>query len=149
MNCRCYFLLTYKCSLSTTGDVLSGTTSGGEHHYGVLEGWFGIHWWNGRFFVLLVTTLFVFTPLACLKRIGKQLNYQEVITGSRRLMDIWFSTVCFRMCFFSFFSCRLTELYVHSICCFGSCVRYYYCRNCYHQVDRWTDSNAQIVSHCS
>ncbi|VAI85133.1 unnamed protein product [Triticum turgidum subsp. durum] len=51
------------------GDVLSGTSSGGEHHYGVLEGWFGTHWWNGRFFVLLVTTLGVFTPLACFKRV--------------------------------------------------------------------------------
>ncbi|KAK4367642.1 hypothetical protein RND71_011434 [Anisodus tanguticus] len=51
------------------GDVLSGTTSSGTHHAGVLEGWFGIHWWNGRFFILLVTTLGVFAPLACLKRI--------------------------------------------------------------------------------
>ncbi|KAF7129614.1 hypothetical protein RHSIM_Rhsim10G0060600 [Rhododendron simsii] len=51
------------------GDVLSGTTSSGIHHAGVLEGWFGVHWWNGRGFVLLVTTLVVFAPLACLKRI--------------------------------------------------------------------------------
>ncbi|KAK3128967.1 hypothetical protein QOZ80_6BG0469140 [Eleusine coracana subsp. coracana] len=51
------------------GDVLSGTSVGGEHHYGVLEGWFGTHWWNGRFFVLLVTTLCVFAPLASFKRI--------------------------------------------------------------------------------
>lgn len=51
------------------GDVLSGTTESGVHHNGVLEGWFGIHWWNGRFFVLLVTTLGIFAPLACLKRI--------------------------------------------------------------------------------
>jgi solute carrier family 38 (sodium-coupled neutral amino acid transporter), member 2 len=65
--------LTYKSSMFTTGDVLSGTSSSGEHHYGVLEGWFGMHWWNGRFFVLLVTTLVVFTLLACLKRVGKYL----------------------------------------------------------------------------
>lgn len=51
------------------GDVLSGTTSSGIHHSGVLEGWFGVHWWNGRTFVLLVTTLAVFAPLASLKRI--------------------------------------------------------------------------------
>ncbi|TVU11655.1 hypothetical protein EJB05_45252 [Eragrostis curvula] len=61
------------------GDVLSGTSSGGEHHYGVLEGWFGIHWWNGRFFVLLVTTLVVFTPLACLKHIDS-LSYTSAIS---------------------------------------------------------------------
>lgn len=51
------------------GDVLSGTSSSGVHHAGVLEGWFGEHWWNGRSFVLLVTTLGIFAPLACFKRI--------------------------------------------------------------------------------
>ncbi|KAG2710872.1 hypothetical protein I3760_04G049700 [Carya illinoinensis] len=40
------------------GDVLSGTTSSGVHHAGVLEGWFGDHWWNGRTFILFVTTLY-------------------------------------------------------------------------------------------
>ncbi|KAM7268598.1 hypothetical protein ACFE04_010764 [Oxalis oulophora] len=52
------------------GDVLSGTSSSGLHHAGILEGWFGAYWWNGRTFVLLVTTLGVFAPLACFKRIG-------------------------------------------------------------------------------
>ncbi|KAL5739469.1 hypothetical protein ACOSQ2_028649 [Xanthoceras sorbifolium] len=51
------------------GDVLSGTSSSGVHHSGVFEGWFGEHWWNGRTFVLLVTTLAIFCPLACFKRI--------------------------------------------------------------------------------
>ncbi|KAL7149248.1 hypothetical protein ABFS83_05G026800 [Erythranthe nasuta] len=51
------------------GDVLSGSTANGVHHAGVLEGWFGEQWWNKRFFVLVLTTLCVFTPLACLKRI--------------------------------------------------------------------------------
>ncbi|KAK4423652.1 Amino acid transporter AVT6A [Sesamum alatum] len=51
------------------GDVLSGSSSSGVHHAGILEGWFGVHWWNGRFVVLVVTTLGVFTPLACFKRI--------------------------------------------------------------------------------
>ncbi|GJN00037.1 hypothetical protein PR202_ga17186 [Eleusine coracana subsp. coracana] len=61
------------------GDVLSGTSVGGEHHYGVLEGWFGTHWWNGRFFVLLVTTLCVFAPLASFKRIDA-LSYTSAIS---------------------------------------------------------------------
>ncbi|MBA0878299.1 hypothetical protein Goshw_010895 [Gossypium schwendimanii] len=51
------------------GDVLSGTSSSGVHHAGVLEGWLGEHWWNGRTFVLIVTTLGIFSPLACFKRI--------------------------------------------------------------------------------
>lgn len=51
--------------------MLSGTSSSGVHHSGILEGWFGEHWWNGRAFVLLFTTLVVFVPLACFKRVGK------------------------------------------------------------------------------
>ncbi|XP_020204340.1 amino acid transporter AVT6A [Cajanus cajan] len=51
------------------GDVLSGTSSGGDHHYGILEGWFGVHWWTGRTFVVLFTTLAIFAPLSSFKRI--------------------------------------------------------------------------------
>ncbi|OIW12327.1 hypothetical protein TanjilG_32443 [Lupinus angustifolius] len=51
------------------GDVLSETSSGGDHHSGILEGWFGVHWWTGRTFVLLLTTLLVFAPLVSFKRI--------------------------------------------------------------------------------
>ncbi|KAL9391860.1 hypothetical protein Peur_015780 [Populus x canadensis] len=61
------------------GDVLSGTSSSGSHHAGVLEGWFGEHWWNARTFVLLVTTLFVFSPLACFKRIDS-LSYTSALS---------------------------------------------------------------------
>jgi sodium-coupled neutral amino acid transporter 2 len=53
------------------GDVLSGTSSSGEHHYGILEGWFGVHWWTGRTFIVLLTTVAVFAPLASFKRIGE------------------------------------------------------------------------------
>jgi len=52
------------------GDVLSGTSSSGVHHFGVLEGWFGQGFWTARTFVLLLTTLFVFAPLAFVRRIG-------------------------------------------------------------------------------
>ncbi|MQM02979.1 hypothetical protein Taro_035750 [Colocasia esculenta] len=61
------------------GDVLSGTTSSGVRHSGVLEGWFGLHWWTGRFFVLLVTTLVVFLPLACFKRLDS-LRYTSALS---------------------------------------------------------------------
>lgn len=53
------------------GDVISGTSSSEIHHSGVLEGWFGVHWWTGRTFVLLFTTFAVFAPLSCFKRIGE------------------------------------------------------------------------------
>ncbi|CAL5054585.1 unnamed protein product [Urochloa decumbens] len=51
------------------GDVLSGTSSSGVHHHGVIEGWFGPNRWNGRFAILTITTLGVFAPLACFKRV--------------------------------------------------------------------------------
>ncbi|KAK4271880.1 hypothetical protein QN277_020508 [Acacia crassicarpa] len=51
------------------GDVLSGTSASGDLHAGILEKWFGAHWWTGRTFILLFTTLAVFAPLASFKRI--------------------------------------------------------------------------------
>ncbi|EPS73191.1 hypothetical protein M569_01565, partial [Genlisea aurea] len=61
------------------GDVLSGTTSDGIRHAGVLEEWFGEHWLTGRFSVLLITTLAVFAPLASLKRIDS-LRYTSALS---------------------------------------------------------------------
>lgn len=52
------------------GDVLSGTWSDGVRHSGVVEEWFGQHWWTARSSLLLLTTLFVFTPLVSFKRVG-------------------------------------------------------------------------------
>lgn len=51
------------------GDVISGTTSSGIHHAGVLEGWFGVHWWTGRTFVITFATFAVVAPLVSFKRI--------------------------------------------------------------------------------
>ncbi|GAB4832470.1 Amino acid transporter avt6a [Ancistrocladus abbreviatus] len=61
------------------GDVLSGTSTDGIHHAGVLENWFGDHWWNGRTFVLLFTAVVVFAPLACFKRIDS-LRYTSALS---------------------------------------------------------------------
>ncbi|KAH1215582.1 Amino acid transporter AVT6B [Glycine max] len=62
------------------GDVISGTSSSSEfHHSGVLEGWFGVHWWTGRTFVLLFTTFAVFAPLSCFKRIDS-LRYTSALS---------------------------------------------------------------------
>ncbi|KAM5581092.1 amino acid transporter AVT6A-like [Rosa sericea] len=51
-------------------DVLSGSTSlHGVHHTGILEGWFGEHWWTGRAFVLVAVTVIIFFPLMFFERI--------------------------------------------------------------------------------
>ncbi|KAK7360730.1 hypothetical protein VNO77_02739 [Canavalia gladiata] len=60
------------------GDVLSGTSSSGSHHFGVLEGWFGQCWWTSRTFVLLVATVLVFAPLGFFKRIDS-LRYTSAL----------------------------------------------------------------------
>ncbi|KAK9913815.1 hypothetical protein M0R45_037623 [Rubus argutus] len=52
------------------GDVLCGSTqSGGTLHLGILQEWFGIHWWNSRPFALLFVAIFVMLPLVLLRRV--------------------------------------------------------------------------------
>ncbi|KAL8490214.1 hypothetical protein ACS0TY_025452 [Phlomoides rotata] len=51
------------------GDVLSETRSLGVHHTGVMEEWFGLHWWTTRSSILLLTTIFVLAPLISFKRV--------------------------------------------------------------------------------
>lgn len=50
-----------------TGDVLSGT---GPDHLGVLQGWFGVHWWNSRAVALIFIVVFVMLPLVLYRRVG-------------------------------------------------------------------------------
>ncbi|KAL6633621.1 hypothetical protein ACP70R_026292 [Stipagrostis hirtigluma subsp. patula] len=61
------------------GDVLSGTSSGGVHHHGVIEDWFGPNRWSGRFAILTIMTIGVFTPLACFKHIDS-LRYTSALS---------------------------------------------------------------------
>ncbi|KAJ0246855.1 Amino acid transporter AVT6C [Hirschfeldia incana] len=53
------------------GDVLSGNENGGSVHLGVLQGWFGSHWWNTRIFALLFIYGFVFLPLVLCRRVER------------------------------------------------------------------------------
>ncbi|GER50911.1 amino acid transporter family protein [Striga asiatica] len=48
------------------GDVLSGT---GPNHLGVLQEWFGVHWWNLRSVALLFIVVFVMLPLVLYRRV--------------------------------------------------------------------------------
>ncbi|KAL2471501.1 Transmembrane amino acid transporter family protein [Abeliophyllum distichum] len=61
------------------GDVLSETWSDGVHHFGVMEEWFGQHWWTTRFSLQLLTTLLVFTPLISLKHVDS-LRYTSALS---------------------------------------------------------------------
>lgn len=48
------------------GDVLSGK---GPEHLGVLQEWFGVHWWNLRAVAILFIVLFVMLPLVLYRRV--------------------------------------------------------------------------------
>lgn len=48
---------------------MSGTASGGEAHTGVLQDWFGLHWWTSREVVLLAAAA-ILLPLVLRKRVG-------------------------------------------------------------------------------
>ncbi|KAF3433312.1 hypothetical protein FNV43_RR24414 [Rhamnella rubrinervis] len=51
------------------GDVLCGSQSGGTVHIGILQEWFGIHWWNSRACALLFIALFVMLPLVMFRQV--------------------------------------------------------------------------------
>lgn len=53
------------------GDVLSGNKNGGSVHLGVLQQWFGVHWWNTRIFAVLLVFVFVLLPLVLCRRVEK------------------------------------------------------------------------------
>jgi len=57
--------------MAWAGDVLAGTWTEGLHHGGVIEEWFGQHWWTSRSSLLLLTTFLVLVPLISFKRVGK------------------------------------------------------------------------------
>ncbi|MFQ6628704.1 hypothetical protein Gotur_006589, partial [Gossypium turneri] len=61
------------------GGVLSGTWEDGFHHKGVMEEWFGEHWWTTRSALLMFTTLFVFAPLISFKPIDS-LRYTSALS---------------------------------------------------------------------
>ncbi|CAH2058623.1 unnamed protein product, partial [Thlaspi arvense] len=53
------------------GDVLSGNENGGFVHLGLLQEWFGSHWWNTRFFGLLFVYVFLLFPLVLCRRVDR------------------------------------------------------------------------------
>lgn len=48
--------------------MLSGK---GSEHLGVLQEWFGFHWWNTRAVSILFIVLFVMLPLVLFRRVGE------------------------------------------------------------------------------
>lgn len=63
------------------GDVISGTTSNGVHHTGVLEEWFGVCWWTGRTGALFLTTILILVPLVSFRHVDS-LKFSSAVSVS-------------------------------------------------------------------
>ncbi|OWM69899.1 hypothetical protein CDL15_Pgr025748 [Punica granatum] len=62
------------------GDVLSGSKpDDGSVHMGVLQEWFGSHWWNTREFALLFILVFVLLPLVLFRRV-ESLKFSSAVS---------------------------------------------------------------------
>ncbi|KAM7275854.1 hypothetical protein ACFE04_017720 [Oxalis oulophora] len=72
------------------GDVLSGSKHEGTIHLGILEEWFGSHWWNSRVFALLIIVVFIMLPLVLLRRV-ESLKFSSAIAV---LLAVMFVAIC-------------------------------------------------------
>ncbi|XP_058110522.1 amino acid transporter AVT6C-like [Magnolia sinica] len=98
----CIMVTTMGCLiiyLIIIGDVLSGAQSEGTVHLGVLQEWFGVHWWNTRAFALLIVALFVMLPLLLLRRVDS-LRFTSAISV---LLAVVFMVVSSAMALYALF----------------------------------------------
>ncbi|XP_059627918.1 amino acid transporter AVT6C-like [Cornus florida] len=75
------------------GDVLSGNQSEGTLHLGILQEWFGTHWWNSRVYTLLFIVLFVMLPLLLVRRV-ESLRHASAVSI---LLAVVFVAICAAM----------------------------------------------------
>ncbi|KAL9843667.1 Amino acid transporter AVT6D [Arabidopsis thaliana] len=74
------------------GDVISGNEKDGIIHLGLLQEWFGSHWWNTRFFGLLFIFVFLFLPLVLCRRV-ERLAFSSAISFLLALLFVVISSV--------------------------------------------------------
>ncbi|GAU18166.1 hypothetical protein TSUD_248670 [Trifolium subterraneum] len=82
------------------GDVLCGNEFNGTTHLGILQQWFGIHWWTCRAFALLIVALFIMLPLVMLRRVDS-LKYSSALSIALALV---FVVICSSMAFHALWS---------------------------------------------
>ncbi|XP_057441741.1 amino acid transporter AVT6C-like [Lotus japonicus] len=88
------------------GDVLCGNESKGVTHLGILQEWFGIHWWTSRAFALLIVAIFIMLPLVLLRRVDS-LRYSSAISI---LLALVFVAICSAMAFAALWSGKTESL---------------------------------------
>ncbi|CAN1178426.1 Amino acid transporter AVT6C [Linum perenne] len=70
------------------GDVLSGK----EEHLGLLQGWFGVSYWNSRAFALFLVLIFVLLPLVMFKRV-ESLKFSSAVSVLLAVIFVGISSV--------------------------------------------------------
>ncbi|XP_048322570.2 amino acid transporter AVT6C-like [Ziziphus jujuba] len=88
------------------GDVLCGTESDGTVHLGVLQEWFGVHWWNSRAYALLFIAVFVMLPLVMLRRVDS-LKHSSAVSI---LLAVFFVAVSSAMAIYALFKGKTQKL---------------------------------------
>ncbi|CAI8586371.1 unnamed protein product [Vicia faba] len=71
-------------------DVFSGNKPEGVVHLGVLQQWFGVHWWNSREFTLIFTMIFILFPLVLYRHV-ESLKFCSAVST---LLAVAFVTIC-------------------------------------------------------
>ncbi|KHN44719.1 Putative sodium-coupled neutral amino acid transporter 7 [Glycine soja] len=71
-------------------DVFSGNQREGEVHLGILQQWFGVHWWNSREFALFVVLFLILLPLVLYRRV-ESLKFSSAVST---LLAVAFVTIC-------------------------------------------------------
>lgn len=74
------------------GDVLSGSDNGESLHLGVLQEWFGSHWWNARPYALLFVVVFILLPLVLYRRV-ESLRFSSAVAVFLALVFVSISFV--------------------------------------------------------
>lgn len=74
------------------GDVLSGNEHGEALHLGVLQEWFGLHWWNSRPYALLFIVVFILLPLVLYRRV-ESLRFSSAVSVLLAVVFVAISTV--------------------------------------------------------
>ncbi|KAL9253529.1 Amino acid transporter AVT6C-like protein [Drosera capensis] len=74
------------------GDVLSGNQNGEQVHLGVLQEWFGFHWWNTRASALLLIMVFILLPLVMFRRVDS-LRFTSAISLLLAVVFVGISSV--------------------------------------------------------
>ncbi|RDX61064.1 Amino acid transporter AVT6C, partial [Mucuna pruriens] len=76
--------------LIITADVFCGNQVEGEVNLGILQQWFGVHWWNSREFTLFVVLVLILLPLVLYRRV-ESLKFSSAIAT---LLALAFVAIC-------------------------------------------------------